>query len=181
MIFQGLGSKQRSVSELGDGLAAFPIVDVPAEVRSERPDDVLSAVTRALARAEEETTGLGKRSRSRDPRERLVRRLLPVLDGFDQVFRFGAQSGNEGDEVLQNWMKALKGISRHLYSALEKEGLMPIPSVGERLDLNVHDVVDVRETLEETHDTIVEEVERGYEYNGRVLRDARVIVARRAK
>ena len=90
MIFQGLGSKQRSVSELGDGSAAFPIVDVPAQVRSERPDDVLSAVTRALARAEKESTGLGKRARSRDPREPLVRRLLPVMDGFDQVFRFGA-------------------------------------------------------------------------------------------
>lgn len=156
----------------------FPIEELPAEVRSAPEDDVLSAVCRALARVHREPPPSRLRYRL-DPREDLIKRCLPVLDGFNQIFRFGRQKEAERNETLQNWLKAMKTIHRHLMNVLEREGLNQIPTVGERLDLNRHEVVDVRETFDVSHDIIVEEVDPGYEWNGRVLRDARVIVARR--
>lgn len=162
-----------------DPRAQFPIQDMPAEVRGEPTDDVLSAVCSALEKSKGELPQGRYPVRGQRGQEALIRRLLPILDGFDQIFRFGANPEAQVNESLQNWLKAIKGIHRHLLSALEKEGLRPISTLGERLDLNRHDVVDVRETLDSMHDTIVEEVERGYELNERILRDARVVVARR--
>lgn len=168
-----------SETERKDNQGEFPIEEHPAEVRSvPEDDDVLSAVCRALARVHREPPQ-GRLRYRQDTREDLIKRCLPVLDGFNQIFRFGQQKEAERNETLQNWLKAMKTIHRHLLSVLEREGLTLIPTVGERLDLNRHEVVDVRETFDVSHDIIVEEVECGYEWNGRVLRDARVIVARR--
>ncbi|HPA47272.1 MAG TPA: nucleotide exchange factor GrpE, partial [bacterium] len=84
----------------------------------------------------------------------------------------------EEDEVLANWFKAIKAVHRHLQLALEREGLSAIKSLGQKLDLTHHDVMDVREDSSVEDNTIVEEVEKGYQYKDRILRDSRVIVAR---
>ncbi len=177
-LWPGRGS-QILQDQIEQTRASFPIDNLPAPVSTPDTDDVLSAVFRTLQRSTGESPSSRYRFRGQNPQEDLIRRLLPILDGFDQVFRFGERDQAQGDESLQNWLKALKGIHRHLVSVLEKEGLKPIETIGRKLDLDRHEVVDVRETLEASHDTILEEVDRGYELNGRVLRDARVIVARR--
>lgn len=146
------------------------------EVRGDPSQDVLSACLSALGRGEE---GL-RAGRPRDPKANLMRRMIPILDAFDNILKYSKTLDIENDEVLANWVKAITAVHRHLLLALEREGLSTIESVGQKLDLSHHDVVEVRPDPTVENNTIIEEVEKGYRYRGRVLRDARVVVARQA-
>lgn len=114
-------------------------------------------------------------------KETFFRRILPILDGFDNLFHFAQQSEIKPNEVLGNWLQTLETLYRRLLLTLEKEGLIPIPSVGKLLDLSQHEVLDVREVPGVEENVIVEEVVRGYRFGRRIIRDAKVIVAKAAK
>ena len=161
-------------SDRSDLKEIFPIEEMPLEVRSDRKRDVLSACLEALERGE-----VPKRvGRRKDSKEDLMRRMIPILDAFDNILKYSSSLNLEEDEVLANWFKAIKAVHRHLQLALEREGLSAIKSVGQKLDLTCHEVVDVREDPSVEDNTIVEEVEKGYQYKDRILRDSKVIVAR---
>lgn len=162
-------------SEHLDPREAFPIEELPLEVRGEPSRDVLSACLSALEWGDKRL----RVGRQKDPKEDLIRRMIPILDAFDNILKYSNTLDVENDEVLANWFKAITAVHRHLQLALEREGLSAIESVGQRIDLSQHDVVEVRQDLTVEDNTIVEEVEKGYTYGGRVLRDSRVVVARR--
>lgn len=162
-------------SERPDPREAFPIEEVPLEVRGEPSQDVLSACLSALGRTDK-LLGVG---RPKDPKEGLIRRMIPILDAFSNVLKYSNTLDVENDEVLANWFKAITAVHRHLQLALEREGLSAIESVGRKLDLSQHNVVGVRMDPTSENNTVVEEVEKGYTYRGRILRDSRVVVARR--
>ncbi|HQO33603.1 MAG TPA: nucleotide exchange factor GrpE [bacterium] len=161
-------------SDRSDLKEIFPIEEVPLEVRSDRKRDVLSACLEVLERTEMPQR-VGRR---KDSKEDLMRRMIPILDAFDNILKYSSTLNLEEDEVLANWFKAIKAVYRHLQLALEREGLSAIKSLGQKLDLTHHDVMDVREDSSVEDNTIVEEVEKGYQYKDRILRDSRVIVAR---
>ncbi len=172
MLFWGIGR-----SEQTDPKEAFPIEEMPLDVRGGvGSDDVLSTCLSTLA----DGNKLLAARRYKDPQEKMMRRLIPVLDAMDHIVRHSESVDVEDDEILENWFKAVTAVRRHLQLALEREGLSEIESLGLKVDLSVHDVVEVREDPNiEENNVIVEEIEKGYRYKDRVLRDARVIVARR--
>ncbi|MBD3266424.1 nucleotide exchange factor GrpE [bacterium] len=114
-------------------------------------------------------------------KEDFFRKVLPILDGFDNIFKFAKNSDLEENETLTNWIRTLETLYRRLLSALEKEGLTPIDSVGSPLDLSFHEVLDARPTPDIPENTIIEEVVKGYKYGRRILRDAKVVVAKKPK
>jgi len=96
--------------------------------------------------------------------EKLVGRLLPVLDSLDQ-----AAKHDEGTRVLH----------QQLSEILASEGLKPIESVGQKFDPFRHEALFQvkKEDLEE--DTVAEEIQKGYLFNSRVIRFSKVAVAKR--
>jgi molecular chaperone GrpE len=96
--------------------------------------------------------------------EKLVGRLLPVLDSLDQ-----AAKHDEGTRVLY----------QQLFEILAFEGLKPIESVGQKFDPFRHEALFQvkKEDLEE--DTVAEEIQKGYLFNSRVIRFSKVAVAKR--
>lgn len=108
----------------------------------------------------------------------IARSMLPSLDALDRITEFGQQSDREEDEEFQNWLKCVDGLRTRLLRTLENFGVTPVSSVGREVDLNVHDVVSVvPATAEFPSNTVVEEQQRGYYFRGKLLRDARVVVA----
>ncbi|MFH1743667.1 MAG: nucleotide exchange factor GrpE [bacterium] len=158
-----------------DRREAFPIDEIPLEVRGESSRDVLSACLAVLERGDKTI----RVPRGKDSKEDMLRRMIPILDAFDNILKYSATLNVEDDEVLANWFKAITAVHRHLQLALEREGLSAIESIGQKLDLSHHDVVEVREDSVAENNTILEEVEKGYRYRERILRDSRVVVARR--
>ena len=105
--------------------------------------------------------------------ERLVAQLLPVLDNFERAL------DHQGDEeTLESFRKGVEMIFGQLQNVLETEGLKPLDSVGKPFDPDVHDAMMQIESKEHESGTIVEEVEKGYTLNDRVLRHAKVVVSK---
>ena len=172
MAFWGSGK-----SDDLDRREAFPVEEVPLEVRGEPSRDVLSACLSALERGDKNL----KVRRAKDSKEDMMRRMIPILDAFDNILKYSATLNLEEDEVLANWFKAITAVHRHLQMALEREGLSAIESVGQKLDLSHHDVVEVRDDPTTENNTILEEIEKGYRYGDRILRDSRVVVSRQPR
>jgi len=96
--------------------------------------------------------------------EKLISRLLPVLDSLDQ-----AAKHDDGTKVLY----------QQLFEILASEGLKPIESIGQKFDPFRHEALFQvkKEDLEE--DTVAEEIQKGYLFNSRVIRFSKVAVAKR--
>lgn len=158
----------------------FPIDNLPIETYGGKGTSAVQLMykkTPALP-APGETRRLSVKSGLDKNKEEFFRRILPILDSFDTIFNYTKNSNIEENDTLTNWVKTLEALYRRLLSALEKEGLVRIESVGQRLNLSVHEVVETRETPDKSDQEIVEEMVKGYRYGNRVLRDAKVVVVK---
>ena len=159
----------------------FPIENLPLEVFSSENRDALSLLYR---KRDDETQGaLSQRSPLRSAgkttdKAAFLKKMLPILDGFDSVLKYARSQHVEQDEVLNNWLKSLESIHRRLISTLESEGLVIVDAVDKPLDLTVHEVVESREVTGIRHNYVMEEIAKGYKCGNRVLRDAQVVVAK---
>lgn len=102
--------------------------------------------------------------------EQLIKELLVVLDSFDLAI-----------ESLEKEEKAEKGvylIRSQMEDVLKKFGLeRVVVKKGDNFDPSQHEAIATIESEQES-ETVVEEVERGYRLNGKLIRPARVKVAK---
>ena len=107
--------------------------------------------------------------------ESLVRELLPIVDSLDQALVAVDQQSDP-----QAIIKGVHLIYRQLLGLLEKEGVKHLASIGEPFDPHQHEAVGQVDAADGVNDdTIVEEVQRGYLWHGKVLRPSLVKVAKR--
>ena len=98
--------------------------------------------------------------------------LIPVLDNLDR-----ALSANRSD--LESFVKGVGMVRDQFFSVLEDLGVSAIETVGKSFDPSTHEAVAVEEAGEGVEDGIItEELQTGYTISGKVLRAARVKVAR---
>jgi len=104
--------------------------------------------------------------------EKFAAELLPVKDSLELAVqnagRADAKSLREGQEAT------LQLLSR----ALEKLGVTVIDPAGEPFDPARHEAMMTQESATAEPNSVLKVVQPGYELNGRLLRPARVIVAR---
>ncbi len=101
----------------------------------------------------------------------LIRRLLPILDGFERAL--AAPGGSE--DAFRGGMAL---IHRQLADELKAEGLRPVEAVGAEFDPSVHEAVATDETADAPVGTVLAELQRGYFFGDRLLRPALVVVAK---
>lgn len=104
--------------------------------------------------------------------EKFAQELLPVKDSLDLAIenasRADAAALIEGQAATQ----------RLLAKALERGGLVEINPVGEPFDANLHEAMAAQPSETAEPNSVIAVVQRGYTLSGRLLRAARVIVAR---
>ncbi|MBV8845367.1 MAG: nucleotide exchange factor GrpE [Bryobacterales bacterium] len=98
-----------------------------------------------------------------------VRALLPILDDFERALKVECPD--------KHYTRGMELIYQRLSDSLKKLGLEPIHSVGQPFDPHVHHAVERKESPEAADDTVIEEYQRGYNFKGRLLRPAMVVVA----
>lgn len=98
--------------------------------------------------------------------------LLPVVDNFDAAFK----SLPEGEE--NNWITGFEFIKKQLEDLLTQYGVTSVKTVGEPFDPMFHESAGEKPSPGENNDVILEEIRKGYELNGNVIRPARVIVVK---
>jgi len=102
----------------------------------------------------------------------LLTDLLPV---FDHLARAAAAAqALPGGEAL---LEGIRLVEKDLYDALAKHGVHPIQSLGEPFDPQRHEAVSVRPADDVPPNTVLQEVQRGWTLNDRVIRAAKVIVS----
>lgn len=103
--------------------------------------------------------------------ETLVEHLLPVLDAFDRAI------SAHPDAAHDEYRTGFQLIRKQLFDVLTKQGLQKIETDGKRFDPHMHHAIERRETGDEPDGAILEELQAGYIFHGKVLRPAMVRVA----
>jgi molecular chaperone GrpE len=104
--------------------------------------------------------------------ERFVGELLPVVDGFELATQSAA--GADANTLIAGQAATL----RLLLKAFEKAGITTIDPTGLPFDPTRHEAIAAQPNPSQPPDTVLQTVQKGYLLNGRLLRPARVIVAR---
>jgi len=99
--------------------------------------------------------------------EKLIKELLAILDDFENAIS-KMKNGAEGMELIyKNFLKIL-----------EKFGLKKIEAVGKKFDPYYHEVV-LQEESDEPEGTVLQELQKGYMLNSKIIRHAKVKIAKK--
>ena len=104
--------------------------------------------------------------------EKLAQELLPVKDSLDLAVE------NSGRADTAALVEGQAATLRLLQKALERIGITEIDPTGQPFDANWHEAVAAQPSDTAEPNSVLLVVQRGYSLNGRLLRAARVIVAR---
>jgi molecular chaperone GrpE len=88
------------------------------------------------------------------------------------------ETADDHSAAFDAWLRGLLLIEGRLEALLEREGIRPIPALGESFDPHRHLAVATSDETSAPDGTVIAEELRGYLAGDRVLRHAEVIVAR---
>tara|TARA_Y100001978_G_scaffold9048_1_gene7542 strand:- start:65 stop:799 length:735 start_codon:yes stop_codon:yes gene_type:complete len=99
--------------------------------------------------------------------------ILPIVDNFERARQ---QLKPESDEA-QTLHRSYQGLYKQLVEVLKQQGVAPMRVLGQQFDPNLHEAVLREPSEKEKEDIIIEELQRGYHLEGKVLRHALVKVS----
>ncbi len=103
----------------------------------------------------------------------LISNLLPVVDNFERAIK-AAKENKDFDSLINGFNM----VYNQLMSVLCKEGLSPIQSVGEYFYPKKHEACFIESSEDHEDNIVLEEWEKGYEYNGKIVRPSKVKVCK---
>jgi len=109
-------------------------------------------------------------------REALLRELLPIVDDLERAVD-AARGGGNGKSIVEG----VEMVLRSMHDFLRSQGVSQVSAIGQSFDPMRHEAVDQIESSTEEPNTIVREFNRSYLIGERVLRPARVTVAKAAE
>jgi len=101
----------------------------------------------------------------------LIKKLLPVADNLERALA----SSSEGE--AKGLQEGVSKVLELMLNTLAKEGLEVVDPEGEPFDPEHHEAMMVVETAECPEGTVVGVVQKGYRFNGVLLRPAMVRVS----
>ncbi len=108
----------------------------------------------------------------RAAKEQILSSFLPVVDDLDRAL-LAVPAG----EAAASWLEGFALIQRKLAAALDRQGVTPIQAEGQPFDPALHQAVVMADGGDVPSGTILQELQRGYLLDGKVLRPAMVKVA----
>jgi molecular chaperone GrpE len=106
--------------------------------------------------------------------EQLALDLLTVVDHLALAIKHAQDAGGTG----QGFQQGVELVYKQFLDVLEKYGIAPFRAEGEAFDPKLHDAVTQVETADAPENTVVQVFQDGYRYHEKVLRHARVGVAK---
>jgi molecular chaperone GrpE len=104
-------------------------------------------------------------------KERIIKTLLPALDNFEHTLQ-NAHSAEDVDVLV----KGIRIIYDQLLDILKSHNVEQIEALGERFDPAMHQAMTQQSDPDKEENTVLEEFQKGYRLNGRVIRPSKVIV-----
>lgn len=104
-------------------------------------------------------------------KEHLLKTLLPILDNFEHTLD-KAKAAENVDVVLQG----VRMVYDQMLDVLRSHGVEITQALGQPFDPSIHEAMMRREDPQRPDNVILEEFQKGYKLNGRVIRPSKVIV-----
>ena len=105
--------------------------------------------------------------------ENLILDLIEILNNFSR-----ALESQQNNQDLAGFKAGVELIYAQMKNLLNQEGLEEICAIGARFDPALHEAVMQMESDQE-EGTILQEVNKGYKLNGKVIRHSQVVVAKK--
>jgi len=139
-------------------------------------EDFKDKYVRALAEMENMRKRMQKEKQeiSKFAVENAISDFLPALDNLENALSFADKAGGE----VKSWAMGFQMILAQLKEAVFNQGIVPFHSEGVLFDPLCHEAVEVVETNEHPEGTILKEFSKGYKSAHRIVRAARVQVAK---
>lgn len=106
--------------------------------------------------------------------ERLISELLPVKDSME----LGLVAASDEAVDVAKVREGLEMTLRMWKSSLEKFGVEEVDPAGETFDPELHEAMSMQESDEAGSGTVITVFQKGYTLNGRLVRPAKVVVAK---
>ena len=166
--------KQKAETPPQDEVTETSASDLQAEELQKQVDQYKDMLLRKAAefdnfkrRIENETANI-----VRFASESLIDDLLPILDDFERSLKHSRES-KESDALL----KGVEMIYQKLVKVLEGRGVKPFETVRKEFSVDYHDALMQMPRNDLPPHTVIEEVEKGYMLNDKVIRHAKVVVS----
>jgi molecular chaperone GrpE len=105
--------------------------------------------------------------------ETLIKELLPVIDNLERAVSH-ATDANSIDALREGIELTLKGLK----DALAKSGREEVKAMGKHFDPCLHHAVSTRENTEVEAGIVLDELQKGYTLNKRLIRPAIVVLSK---
>jgi len=107
--------------------------------------------------------------------EGIILELLNILDDLERTVGL-AEAQKQDPEAF---LKGVEMILAHLYEMLKEYGVRPMEAKGKIFDPHCHEALMQAEDKDLPEHTVVEELQKGYLLNDRVIRTAKVKVSKK--
>jgi len=117
-------------------------------------------------------TATGRQEAREESRRELLRDMLPIYDNFVRAMGHAQEQEDYGSLRI-----GLQGIMQQMQEYFQRNNLVEIPATpGTAFDPTRHEAVGTVAGAEELHDKVAQEVLKGFELNGYVVRASQVLV-----
>lgn len=154
------------------------------ETVEETPEDKIAGLNDQLLRSLAELENTRKRA-ERDRAEALkfgamsfARDMLGVADNMQRALKAFAQLGDAVPEATQALVDGVAATERDLLAALARHKVTPLTPMGEKFDPNLHEAMFEAPGTGQESGTIIDVIEAGYMMEDRLLRPAKVGIAK---
>lgn len=104
--------------------------------------------------------------------EQLLVDICPLVDYFDSAF-----AAIPAEQLTEPWVQGVKHIQDYLMQIMKTNGVERMITVGQTFNPELHESVGEAESDQPEH-TIIKELQAGFNLQGKVIRHARVIIAK---
>lgn len=104
----------------------------------------------------------------------MIALLLPAYTNFKKAAMYADRFQETEDKELRGWIDGIKFIKKQWEDVFKTVGIDEIKTLGEKLDPVLHEAV--RKEGDGDGEEIIEEVEPGYTFKGKVVNPAKVVV-----
>ena len=155
-------------------------VENSAPTAEERLADVNDQLLRSLAELENT-----RKRAARDRSEALkfgamsfARDMLGVVDNLQRALKVMQELGDDMPDATRSLLEGVAATERDLLAALARHKVTPLTPMGEKFDPNLHEAMFEAPGTGQASGTIIEIVEAGYMMEERLLRPAKVGIAK---
>ncbi len=110
--------------------------------------------------------------------QQILEDFIPVYDNFKKAFAHHPKLNNdEMGKKVKNWIDGIGFIMKQFENVLKNYNVEEIKTIGEMFNPEQHEAIGQEESDQLEH-TILKEVDAGYTMKGKVIKVAKVIVAK---